>query len=226
MVYESNMMRLRLEDNRLHPDFLSRLLLSSLTRNYFVKVAKKAVAQASINQDDVKSLEFLLPPLEQQRKIADILSTWDEAIETLEKLIKAKEKRKRALMQGLLTGKKRFKEFAGLEWRETIFDDVFDIEIGGTPARKNLDYRDTKGKTQNYWVAISDLQNKHIAETKERITDLGAKKSNTKLFPTGTVIMSFKLTIGRAAILTRPMYTNELCTQTKQSAPYCLNTSI
>ena len=85
-------------------------------------------ALPSINGKNLLSSQILLPPLQEQRKIADILSTWDEAIETLEKLIKAKEKRKRALMQGLLTGKKRFEEFAGLEWQQTRLEEyIFEV---------------------------------------------------------------------------------------------------
>jgi type I restriction enzyme S subunit len=51
------------------------------------------------------------PPLHEQRKIADILGTWDEALENLDVLISAKDRRKQALMQQLLTGKRRLKEF-------------------------------------------------------------------------------------------------------------------
>ena len=62
--------------------------------------------------------EFFLevPPLEEQRKIAEILSAWDEAIEQQTQLLELKRERKRGLMQQLLTGRVRFKEFTGLEW--------------------------------------------------------------------------------------------------------------
>lgn len=60
---------------------------------------------------------LLMPPLPEQQKIATILSTWDRAIELTEKLIVAKRKRKQALMQQLLTGKRRFKEFLGKPWK-------------------------------------------------------------------------------------------------------------
>jgi restriction endonuclease S subunit len=65
----------------------------------------------AINSSDVKSLKIPFPPLPEQKKIAEILSTWDEAIEKLNSYIEAKKKLKKALMQRLLTGKQRFKEF-------------------------------------------------------------------------------------------------------------------
>ena len=69
----------------------------------------------TITKDDVRKLKVYIPPLLEQQKIAQILSTWDKAIEKLEALIAAKQKRKKALMQQLLTGKKRFSGFEG-EW--------------------------------------------------------------------------------------------------------------
>lgn len=69
------------------------------------------------------SLDF--PPLPEQCKIAEILSTWDKAIALLEQIITAKRKLKQGLMQQLLTGKKRFKEFKGSEWKTYHFKEIF-----------------------------------------------------------------------------------------------------
>ena len=65
-----------------------------------------------IYSSGLKTLHVPFPPLPEQRKIAEILSTWDEAIELTRKIIDAKKRRKKALMQQLLTGKKRLPEFA------------------------------------------------------------------------------------------------------------------
>ena len=72
--------------------------------------------QQNLNGEIVKQIAVNLPPLEEQRKIAEILSAWDEAIEQQTRLLELKRERKRGLMQQLLTGRVRFKEFAGLEW--------------------------------------------------------------------------------------------------------------
>ncbi|EGR0589567.1 TPA: restriction endonuclease subunit S [Vibrio cholerae] len=80
-------------------------------------------AQKNINLQVLKPLEILTPPYEEQRKIAQILSTWDKAITTTEQLIAASQQQKKALMQQLLTGKKRLlnpetgKVFEG-DWEE------------------------------------------------------------------------------------------------------------
>jgi len=71
-----------------------------------------------INNKHINPYKIPLPPLPEQKKIAEILGKWDDGIETVEKLIAAKKKLKKALMQQLLTSKKRFKEFEGQEWEE------------------------------------------------------------------------------------------------------------
>lgn len=103
MVFESNMIRLRLSNESvLLPKYIFILLNSSRARDYFRKIAKPAVAQASINQEDIKSLTVFLPSLAQQNSISDILSTWDQAIEKTERLIAVKEKRYNYLVSELI----------------------------------------------------------------------------------------------------------------------------
>ena len=86
--------------------------------------------------------------------------------------------------------------------------DLFTLQMGKTPARANDSYwRDGT----NAWVSISDLTNseKYICTTKERITDVAVAESGIRLVPKDTVIMSFKLSIGKTAITSEPLYTNE-----------------
>jgi len=125
VVFESNMMRLRVpEDSGILPEYLFFNLNSARARDYFRKVAKPAVAQVSINQDDARSLAIYLPSIDQQTAIADLLSTWDAAIEKTEKLIVAKETQKHWLMQQLLTGRKRLHGFTAA-WKKYHLGDLF-----------------------------------------------------------------------------------------------------
>ncbi|RZB35527.1 MAG: type I restriction enzyme, S subunit [Desulfobacteraceae bacterium Eth-SRB2] len=91
---------------------------------YWVKTTLHAGAQPNINAAEYGSLSVPVPPLPEQKKIAEILSTWDEAIEQTRKLIDAKKRRKKALMQELLTGKKRFKDNGGNDWRIRSFGEL------------------------------------------------------------------------------------------------------
>lgn len=90
----------------------------------------------------------------------------------------------------------------------TKLSDVFMLQMGKTPARaKNAYWNDGS----NQWVSISDLSgfDKYVGTTKETITDLAVSESGIKIVPENTVIMSFKLTLGKTAITQKPVYTNE-----------------
>lgn len=86
--------------------------------------------------------------------------------------------------------------------------DIFTLQMGKTPARAKEEYWNNG---DNNWVSISDLStySKYVGETKETISDLAVKESGIKPAPTDTVIMSFKLTLGKTAITVQPTYTNE-----------------
>jgi type I restriction enzyme, S subunit len=101
----------------------SKFLYYSIFSEHISKQVSLLIAGSNypaINSSEVANLIIYLPSnLPEQKKIAAILSTWDSAIETTAKLIAAKQVRKRALMQRLLTGKQRFPQFIGQAW-ETL----------------------------------------------------------------------------------------------------------
>ena len=84
---------------------------------------------------------------------------------------------------------------------------AFDLQMGKTPARNRPDYWNGDHK----WISIADIGNagKFLTKTKESITKAGIDGSGIKVVPQGTVIMSFKLSIGKTAITSEDMYTNE-----------------
>lgn len=83
--------------------------------------------------------------------------------------------------------------------------DICKIMIGGTPAREELKY----WNGNNLWVKIRDMKNTFIYDTEEKITNEGIRNSNVKLLPKGTLLFSFKLTIGKVSIAEKELYTNE-----------------
>ena len=86
--------------------------------------------------------------------------------------------------------------------------DVFDLQMGKTPSRKEPAYWNN-GDYE--WVSIKDLGTcgKYVGSTRETISELGRKESGIKPVPASTLIMSFKLSLGKTAITTRETYTNE-----------------
>lgn len=91
------------------------------------------------------------------------------------------------------------------KWPIVKLGDYVYIKIGGTPSRDNSTFYNG----DNLWVSISEMKGQVIYDTKEKITDEGVKKSNVKLIPKGTTLLSFKLSIGKTAIAGKDLYTNE-----------------
>lgn len=84
--------------------------------------------------------------------------------------------------------------------------DICELNIGGTPLRKESTYWNNGN---NIWVSIADLNNGLIYDSKEKISDDGVKNSSVKLIKEGSILMSFKLTIGKMGIAGKDMYCNE-----------------
>lgn len=101
-----------------------KTLAQGLLRQYFsgykfeqyVKLTQTATAVPHISPNDIKQFSLLLPPIAEQKKIAQILSTWDKAISVTEKLLTNSQQQKKALMQQLLTGKKRLLDENGVSF--------------------------------------------------------------------------------------------------------------
>ena len=87
-------------------------------------------------------------------------------------------------------------------------EDLFDLQMGKTPARNNPEYWNS---TDNKWISIGDLSKcgKYITNTKDYLSDAAVEESGISLIPESTVVMSFKLSIGKTAITSEPMYSNE-----------------
>jgi len=164
-VYNSNLMRMKFDTSFVESTwFMNRAFNSYYGLRQLRGIATGTTSVAAIYGRDLESIKFLLPPLPEQKAIAQVLSTADAAIHTTEKLIVQKELRKKWLMQQLLTGKKRLKGFGG-EWKEKKLSDLFD-----RVTRKN-----TEGNTtvvtisaQRGFVRQTDFFNKNIAS---EITD-------------------------------------------------------
>ena len=94
------------------------------SKGRLVKNLLNGGAQPFLSLKNISNLKIPLPPLSEQKRIAEVLSTWDKAIQLTEQLIRQKELRKKWLMQNLLTGKMRLKGFSGV-WKFVKFKDFY-----------------------------------------------------------------------------------------------------
>lgn len=91
----------------------------------------------------------------------------------------------------------------GWEWKK--LDELTEVNIGKTPSRSKSEYF----LGNKIWLSIRDLKSDYISDSNEKITDEAIKTSNMKVIPKGTLLMSFKLTLGKTAFADCDLYTNE-----------------
>jgi type I restriction enzyme S subunit len=151
---------------------------------------------------DLFALKCVMPPLPEQRAIAAALSDVDALLAKLDVLIAKKRDLKQAAMQQLLTGKQRLPGYCG-EWVVKHLGNIAQISMGRTPSRK-VDAYWGRGYP---WLSIADMRSKFVSVTKEEITGLAAAEMT--VIPKGTLMMSFKLTIGKLAFAGCDIYSNE-----------------
>lgn len=165
----------------------------------------------------VKLVEFGLPPIPEQKKIAEILSTVDKAIQKVDESIAKTERLKKGLMQELLTKGIGHKEFKDTEigriprgWRVTTIGEECIVGTGGTPSRSNPEY--FGGDIP--WVKSTEVNYNIIRQTEETLTELGLRNSNAKVYPAGTLIIAMYgqgVTRGKCAILGVDAAINQAC---------------
>ncbi len=158
-----------------------------------------------------KKLKIAVPPYPEQRKIAAILSTWDKAISNAEQLIANSQQQKKALMQQLLTGKKRLldengERFRG-EWKYVRLSTVADMNSGGTPKSTIEEYYG--GNIP--WVSIADMtkQGKWIASTEKYLTEIGLENSSARIYPKHSVLYAMYASIGECSIAQVPLSSSQ-----------------
>ncbi len=133
VAFESSMIRVTLKKELIFPMFALHYLESYRGTYEMLRFARQ-VAVSGIAGTDIKKYIFPLPPLAEQKKIAEILSTWDKAIELTQELVQAKTRRKKGLMQQLLTGKRRFGKG---KWKRIEFGNFCNLSKKKYDPKKN-----------------------------------------------------------------------------------------
>lgn len=162
---------------------------------------------ARLYNDNFNNTIIPLPPIEEQRRIASALTSIDNFIDSLDRLIAKKRDIKQGAMQQLLSGKKRLKGFTE-PWVQKKLGDIADTASGGTPSRSNIDYY----KGNICWFTTSELTDNYLYDSNEHITNEALLCSSAKLFPAGILLIAmYGATIGKLGILCKEAATNQAC---------------
>ena len=203
-------------DSNLYSKFLYYWFQSYEGRKKFEALAK-GTAQKAVPISGIKTLEIELPSLKSQKRIADILSAYDDLIENNQKQIKLLEEAAQRLYKEWFVDL----NFPGHEntkivddvpegWKKNCAEKFFEITIGKTPPRTEKRCF-TTGENGISWVSIADMGSSgmFVLNTAENLTEDAIKQYNVKVIPKNTVLLSFKLTVGRVAIAPTDICTNE-----------------
>lgn len=193
------------------PLFIYHLLTSNNVVEELDIIAEGATsAYPSLRPSDIENLEILLPPLPEQKAIAEVLSSLDDKIDLLHRQNKTLEDMAQALFR------EWFVEGADKGWEEKSLGEVVDISIGRTPPRKEFKWF-SKRPEDIKWISIKDMGDSgvYIFDTSEYLTKEAVRKFNIPTIPRNTVILSFKMTVGRVGITTEKMLSNEAIAQFK-----------
>ena len=169
----------------------------------------------SVNRNDINGLEVDIPEdVQVQKKIARYLEMFDDKIELNNAINDNLQQQVMALYRQM------FIESANAARRECRADEYFDISIGKTPPRKEPQWF-SENSADHVWVSISDMGScgLFIANSSEYLTHEAVKKFNIKVVPDNTILLSFKLTVGRIAITDGEMTTNEAIAHFKTNKP-------
>ena len=168
------------------------------------EIAKYAqgVSIVHLYPKDFKVMNIRIPSINEQKKIIALLEKITKKEQLLESKYQKYQDFKKYLMQQIFAQKLRF-NFSD-EWEKYLLGDISSIGKGFTPSTSNPSFWDGDLK----WLSIADMnQGKYINQTTKKITSDGSK--NKEPVKKGTLLMSFKLSIGKLGILTENMYTNE-----------------
>jgi type I restriction enzyme S subunit len=199
---------LRENHNKIVPGFLAFIVNSNGLWDYANSNAAGTMSQR-VKWRDLAEYEFLLPPKEEQAKLAEMLWAMDEVVE--------KEK---TVLGRLAINQKAFEKLNFISYKSEIdkkipkshkifrLEEVADITGGSTPSRDKNEF--WGGDIP--WLTPTDVTNHdriNLDKTKECITDLGLKNISNRIYPVGSILYCSRATIGFAIINDVPMTTNQ-----------------
>ena len=183
-------------------DFNLPNLLSSATGSTFPNVSRS----------QLEELKILIPPLKEQKAIAQVLSSLDDKIDLLHRQNKTLEEMAQTLFR------QWFIEEAKDEWEDVELGSVIETTSGSTPSRKNMAYYDD-GKYA--WVKSKELNGSFLIDTEEKITEEALQQSSAKLLPENSILIAmYGATVGKYTIISKQMTCNQAICALKPNENY------
>lgn len=178
------------------------------------KVGVTGIGAGKFDLDFLQKLEIPIPSKQERTRIVAFIDTLSDKIELSQKI------NDNLQQQVMMLYRQMFTENDSADRRECRADEYFDISIGKTPPRKEPQWF-SENSTDCVWASISDMGScgLFISDSSEYLTHEAVEKFNVKIVPDNTVLLSFKLTVGRVAITDGTMTTNEAIAHFRTDKP-------
>ena len=214
-----DMMAFRVDSSK-----VNNLYLLSVLRSYEIQRMIYSISVGDViphfKKQMLDKILVPLPPLDIQNIIADVFSDLNIKIENNRRICENLEAQAQALFKHWFVDFAPFKDGKFVEselglipegWRVGKAEDFYTINIGKTPPRAERQWFSESKGNNNIWISISDMGScgTFISDSKEYLTPEAQSKFNIVMVPVGTILLSFKLTIGRVAIADNELTTNE-----------------
>lgn len=210
----SDCIRLRISTPKVISKFLSYFFQTEGHKRWMEAQGSFGATMGSLNQGIINRINFPLPPLPIQRKIAAILSAYDELIENNNRRIAILEKMAEEIYREWFVrlrfpGHKKVKVVKGVPegWEVKKVGEVYKTSSGGTPSRNNARYYN--GNIN--WLKTGELKNTYTFESEEKIAPEGLENSSAKLYGKNTVVIAMYCAMEDISILAEDASTNQAC---------------
>ena len=184
-------------NGNVEPSYICDYIQTSKIQKY-IQSLQTGGSREGLNFEQIRSFPINIPTVEEQVKIAKLLSLINERIATQSKLIEDLKKLKSAIIDYAINS---------LDSGFVKFGSLYEMAgEGGTPTTSNASFYDN-GKIP--FIKIDDLKKKYLTENKDFITELGLQKSSAWLVPSRSILFSNGATIGEITITTYPVCTKQ-----------------
>ena len=189
-------------------EYVNKFFLAEVLKNQdfvnFSNTHTSGTKMPRVSMKDFWNFDLIIPPIKLQNNFIECISKFDKLKFIGQQILEKIELLKKSL----------FIEMFGdpnnnpLNFETIRLSEAFILQMGKTPSRGVAEYWDN---SKYKWISISDLSkyNLYTSETKEKISEKAVNDTGIKLIPKNTVIMSFKLSIGKTAITSEPIFSNE-----------------
>jgi type I restriction enzyme, S subunit len=197
-VVSSTMAVVTIQNSKILREFLTLFISSKAD---YIKETCRGTTVPHVSPDAIANMELKIPPLPEQKRIVDLISSVDSYIEALQQQLESAKRSRNAVLHELLTA-------GGDDWIETSLGEIAEVVGGGTPSTTIGEYWDG----DIVWLTpteITSQDGKVVSDSIRKITDLGFKNSGAQMLPKDSVILTSRASVGFVALAGKELCTNQ-----------------